>query len=82
MTPSHRQEMKPDEERLFTQQQWEPSSWISFKFWPKMVVIRNGLWTDLSRISPVQLPGIQIKPAAAHLMEFLLHGQTDGPEDV
>lgn len=69
---------------LFTrQQQREPYSWSSFNFLPKMVVIRMELWADLSRISPIQLlPENQIKPASVDLMESLLCGQTDGPEDV
>lgn len=29
-----------------------PCSWIAFNFWPKMVVIRTGLWADLRRAHP------------------------------
>lgn len=67
--------------RVFTQQQRESCSWSSFNFLPKMVVIRTGFWADLSRISSVQLPETQIKPAAVYLMVSLLPGQTDGSED-
>lgn len=67
--------------QVFTQQQRESCSWSSFNFLPKMVVIRTGLWADLSRISSVQLPETQIKPSALYLMVSLLPGQTDGSED-
>lgn len=63
--------------RVFTQQQRESCSWSSFNFLPKMVVIRMRLWTDLSRISPVQLPGRQMKPAAVYLMDSRLPGRDE-----
>lgn len=66
--------------RLFTRQQWEPCSWIGFKFLPKMVVIRMGLWVDLFRLGPVQLPESQIKPAAVYLWSHRFIEKTDGPE--
>lgn len=66
--------------RLFTRQQWEPCSWIGFKFLPKMVVIRMGLWVDLCRLGPVQLPESQIKPAAVYLWSHRFIEKTDGPE--
>ena len=42
-----------------------------------MVVIRMGLWADLSGISVVQLPESKIKPAAVELMAVAALKQMD-----